>query len=568
MAFLTGKYRAKARSSTVLGALIGGLAFAPLALAERPNIVLIVADDMGYTDLGVTGGEIDTPNLDQMAQQGLLISDFQVTPQCSPTRSMMLSGTDSHLAGMGQMAEWKKAPNQQGQPGYVGYLRDDVMPISETLKNVGYNTYMVGKWHLGLDEPHMPHNRGFEQSFVLLQGGASHFGTQKGYTPEKPIAPYRDNGKEVESLPKDFFSTDFYTDKVIEYIDADRNGDSKEDKPFFAYVAYTAPHWPLQAPDSWIDKYKGRYDQGFEALAQERSERAKALGLFPEDAAPYAFTPLKIHNAWDSLSDEQKAVSSRKMEIYAAMVANMDFNIGRLLQHLKEIGEYDNTLFVFMSDNGPEGGNPINIWKRYGEQVAADWKATYDLSLENLGRPNSFAAYQEWAQASAGPFRDFKGTVTEGGIRSPLIVKYPGGVMGKVNTTALTTVMDLAPTFLDVAGAEHPATYNGIKIYPHKGKSLMPMIRGEAEAVHYSDYAVGVEIDEKQALRKGDWKLVWVKKGPVKTDGWQLFNIASDPGETTNLADANPDKLAEMKQEWERYVAENGLVIAEWPEQN
>lgn len=564
MASLTGKYRAKARSSTLLGALIGGLAFAPLALAERPNIVLIVADDMGYTDLGVTGGEIDTPNLDQMAQQGLLISDFQVTPQCSPTRSMMLSGTDSHLAGMGQMAEWKKAPNQQGQPGYVGYLRDDVMPISETLKNAGYNTYMVGKWHLGLDEPHMPHNRGFEQSFVLLKGGASHFGTQKGYAPDQPIAPYRDNGKEVESLPEDFFSTDFYTDKVIEYIDEGKS----DDKPFFAYVAYTAPHWPLQAPDSWIDKYKGRYAEGYEQLAQQRIERAKELGLFPEDATPYSFKPLKIHNSWDSLTEEQKAVSSRKMEIYAAMVANMDFNIGRLQQHLKDIGEYDNTLFVFMSDNGPEGGNPLNIWKRYGEQVAADWKATYDLSLENLGRPNSFGAYQEWAQASAGPFRDFKGTVTEGGIRSPLIVKYPGGVMGKVNTTALTTVMDLAPTFLDVAGAEHPETYNGIKIYPHKGKSLMPMIKGEAEAVHDGDYAVGVEIAEKQAVRKGDWKLVWVKKGPVKTDGWQLFNIAQDPGETTNLADANPDKLAEMKQEWERYVAENGLVIAEWPEQN
>ncbi|NVK40130.1 MAG: arylsulfatase [Oceanospirillaceae bacterium] len=564
MAFLTGKYRAGVRSRALLGALIGGLVFSPLAAAERPNIVLIVADDMGYTDLGVTGGEIDTPNLDKMAHEGLLISDFQVSPQCSPTRSMMLSGTDSHLAGMGQMAEWKKAPNQQGQPGYVGYLRDDVMPISETLKNAGYRTYMVGKWHLGLEEPHLPHNRGFEKSFVMLKGGASHFGTQKGYTPDKPIAPYRDNGEEVESLPKDFFSTDFYTDKVIEYIDEDRN----DDKPFFAYVAYTAPHWPIQAPDSWIDKYKGRYAQGYEKLEQQRTERAKALGLFPEDATPYAFTPLSIHKSWDSLTDEQKAVSSRKMEIYAAMVANMDFNIGRLLEHLKEIGEYDNTLFVFMSDNGPEGGNPINIWKRYGEKAASDWKATYDLSPENMGRPNSFAAYQEWAQASAGPFRDFKGTVTEGGIRSPLIVKYPGGVTGKVNTTALTTVMDLAPTFLEVAGAEHPATYNGIEIYPHKGKSLMPMIRGEAEAVHDGDYAVGVEIAEKQALRKGDWKLVWVKIGPVKTDGWQLFNVAKDPGETTNLADANPDKLAEMKQEWERYVAENGVVIAEWPEQN
>ncbi len=540
-------------------AFTASLAASGAVAQDRPNIMLIVADDLGYTDIGVMGSEIDTPVLDDLAAAGTLFTDLMVTPQCSSTRSMLLSGTDSHLAGLGQMAEWKKSPNQEGQPGYIGYLNDDVVSVATTLGEAGYDTFMVGKWHLGRDIGYGPHNRGFDHSFAMEVGVASHFDTRKGYTPSEPLAPYIEDGNAVLELPEGFYSTDFYTDKMIEYLD------TESENPFFAYVAYTSPHWPLQAPDDWLDKYAGRYDEGYEVQKVRRSESLRDKGLFPAEAEIGPFIPGGGQRPWDSLTDEEKAISSRSMEIHAAMVANMDWNIGRLLDYLKETGRYDNTLVLFMSDNGADQGNPTNIWNRYGEEAKAEWSATYDWSLENMGRPNSYVSFQEWAQGSNGPLRHFKGVTSEGGIRSMFIAKPVGGMPAGNVSDAFITVMDLAPTFLELAGAEHPAEWNGHPVYPHKGKSLLPLVDGSAEQLHDADYIAGVEINQKQAVRKGDWKIVWLKDGPFKSESWQLFNLAEDPGETTDLAASDPEKLEEMIAAWNSYVEDSHLILAPWP---
>ncbi|WP_377768742.1 sulfatase-like hydrolase/transferase [Paracoccus aurantiacus] len=341
--------------------------------------MVILADDLGYTDLGVTGGEIDTPNLDSLAGSGMLFTNVAVAPSCSPTRSMLMSGTDAHLAGLGLMYEMPKAPNQLGQPGYIGHLNDSVVAFPAVLQAADYSTFMVGKWHLGMDEGYLPNDRGFDQSFVMGVGGSDHFALQKGVGPDRPISPYFDNGVPVEKLPEGFYSTDFYTDRMIEYL-----GDGSEE-PFFAYVAYTSPHWPLQAPEDWIDRYAGRYDEGYEVLLEQRIESMTDLGLFPENAPINEFVVGGNQRPWDSLSDEEKARSSRSKEIYAAMVANLDWNIGRLIDHLKETGEYDNTLILFLSDNGPDEKDPRFIWGMFPEDVHSRTQNDPDSSTGNCG---------------------------------------------------------------------------------------------------------------------------------------------------------------------------------------
>lgn len=516
------------------------------ATDSRPNILLIVADDLGYTDLGVYGSEIDTPNLDQLASDGLILTDFHNQAVCAPTRAAILSGTDNHNAG-GAMHQ---APNQRDIAGYESYLNEDVVAFPALLKQSGYSTYWAGKWHLGNELHQTPNARGFDRSFALMEGYASHYSDATRGTPDSS-AEYFEDGELVNQLPADFYSTNFYTDYIIDAIDQD----SAEGKPWFAFLGYTAPHWPLQASDADIAKYKGYYDEGYEVLRENRIAGGKAKGVIPEEATMYP--RLEAVAAWDSLSDEEKAISSKEMEIYAAMVDVVDQNVGRLIDHLKATGQYNNTFILFISDNGAEG------IRRGGRG--------WDDSLENMGRLNSYVSYgPEWATAGVGVMRYFKSLSSEGGTRGPAFVHYAGVSKKGEISDAFTSVVDLAPTFLELAGVTHPEFgYNGRPLQPLQGESLVPLALGDADSVRPDDFVFAWEVFGHLAVRKGDWKLLRLTTTPSersqplaeRADEWELFDMRVDPGETNDLSAEFPEKVAELQQAWQGYSLEHGLIV-------
>jgi len=521
----------------------------PTAAADtRPNILLIVADDLGYSDLGAFGGEIDTPHLDQLVRDGRILTSHYVGATCSPTRSMLMSGTDNHLAGLGNMAELL-TPSQVGQPGYEGYLNPQSLAMPEVLRDAGYHTYMAGKWHLGTSVATGPKARGFESAFVLLGGAGSHFAPVAG----KPIvadlaAQYRD-GDDLVSLPASFYSSDSYTDQLISYIDANK-GDGK---PFLAYAAYTAPHWPLQAKAEDIDRYKGRYDAGYDVIRQARIDKQKSLGLLPADWQPNPRLPVTdTLPDWAHLSPDQKATEARKMEVYAAMVNNLDRNIGRLIQHLKDIGAYDNTLIFFQSDNGAEAAAspfPNN--------------PNTDNSLANIGRPLSNVGYGgRWAEVSATPFRLFKGYQTEGGIVAPAIVRMPKQAAGRAPLTQVTRAMDLLPTFMALAGVSNPgSTYQGHTVHPVTGVSLLPALDGREAQVRPAGTLLAGELFGSRFVRRDHWKMVSLMS-PVGNEQWQLFDLNSDRGEIYDLASVRSDIVSELSQGWDLYAQQTGVIYS------
>jgi arylsulfatase len=512
---------------------ISALAFAGSILAQaqaaepRPNILLVMADDMGWTDIGSFGSEIDTPNLDVLAAEGVKFSDFHVSISCSPTRSMLMSGTDNHLAGLGTMGEMI-APEQRGEPGYEGYLNDRVVSLAAVLRDGGYHTYMAGKWHLGHDPDQFPHARGFERSFSMLLGGASYWNDMFGMLAEmEPVAEYVMDDKRLDELPADFYATRSYTDFLIDAIRENR-GDGK---PFLAYLALTAPHDPLHVPEPWLSKYRGQYDDGYEALRTKRASAAKGMGLFPGDAATSDRHPMT--RAWASLSEEEKALEARGMEVYAGLVENMDFHFGRVVTFLKDIGEYDNTIVVFLSDNGP------NPWysEDYPGNLGSEWFAQFDNGVENIGHPMSHHAYgMGWGSASSGPLDRFKMTVAEGGIRSPLLIDGPG-VQGGRQVDAFAYVWDLMPTLLDMAGVQHPKEFRGQEIEPMMGRSLSEILSGSQTELYGEDEYISGEMLNGKWTRKGDFKAVSVAP-PYGSGEWQLYDLAEDPGETRDLAKA------------------------------
>ena len=518
------------------------------AADKQPNFLIILADDLGYSDISSFGGEIATPNIDALANEGMRLTNFHAAPTCSPTRSMLMSGTDSHMAGLGNMGELIQ-PFQRDQPGYEGYLNDRVASIAEVLGAGGYNTYTVGKWHLGRTEDTSPAARGFDRSYILVQGGASHFDDQFAIISNDPVAIYREDGKQV-SAPEGFYSSQFYTDTLLEYIDTGR----KNGKPFFALLSYTSPHWPLHVPDEWLDKYEGRYSAGYDAIRQERLARMKQMGLLPEQVQ--ASLPMAGGlPSWDQLTEEQKKIEARSMEIYAAMVDNMDHHIGRVIDYLKATGEYDNTFILFFSDNGADGNSPQDL---PGNDV---WMKDFDNSLANMGRRGSFIAYgPQWAQVSTTPFPFFKGLTSQGGIQVPAIIRHPDvSKPGSINN-ALSHVMDVMPTFLDMAGIKPPeGTFNGRQVAPIEGVSMRPILQNKA----MPERAIGWELFGRKALRKGDWKINNMNP-PYGTAEWQLYNLADDPAESRNLAARHPDKLAELLQDWEAYVARNNVLMGEF----
>jgi arylsulfatase len=516
---------------------------------DRPNVLLIVIDDMGYSDIAPFGAEIRTPSLDRLAAGGIRFSDFYVGPACSPTRSMLMSGTDNHIAGMGTNAEGM-APNQRGQPGYEGYLNRQVVSVASLLRGAGYHTYMAGKWHLGEEPEHDPSRRGFEKAYALLQGGASHFDDEwmmcADYTPI-----YRENGVRVH-VPRGFYSSEFYTDKLIEYIDG-----QDDDAPFFAYLAFTAVHDPLHLPDDWLDRYEGHYDAGYDAVRRDRLQRMKDMGLVPEGTALGPW--LGLTPRWEDLEPEQRKREARRMEIYAAMVENTDHHVGRMLDHLRASGRLGNTLVVVFSDNGANG-MPMHAYPNTDEAWV---ERNSDNRLGNWGRRGSrIAQGMGWAQASVTPFRLFKGFIAEGGIRSPLIISGPGVVGAGDIKDAHAHVMDLAPTFLDLAGAAYPASYEGRSVAPLRGSSLVPLLTGKSDAVHPDDEPIGWEMLGWRALRMGQWKITWLD-APFGSSNWQLFDLSNDPGETTDLAEEQTAQLQRLLSLWDDYEREVGVIYAE-----
>lgn len=512
--------------------------------AARPNILLIVADDLGYADLSIFGSEIPTPNIDSLARKGVLLTNFYANMACSPTRAMLMSGTDSHLAGLGVMGR-PSNPVQKGEPGYEGYLNFRVASLANLLKDAGYHTYMTGKWHLGDTVETGPRARGFEKSFISIDG-ASHLGGLSWNGPG--LAPYRD-GDELVTVGEDFYTTRFYTNRMIDYIESGR----KDDKPFFAYLAYTAPHWPLQAPRESIKKFAGQYDDGYEALYRRRFEKMKALGFIPEDASE--LPPVAGQPAWSDLTQDQQRIESRKMEIYAAMVSDLDSYIGKVIDYLKSTGEFDNTFIFFMSDNGPEAQ------RRDLAAPLSDWVAKCcDNSYENLGNSDSYVMYgPNWARASSTAFYRAKGTGFEGGIHVPAFAYRPGHIEGGGRNDQFSTVMDLLPTLLDLAGAEHPEeTYKGRPILPVKGRSMLPALNNPEAPVHDASAYVGWELFDHRAIRQGEWKLVW-DAAEGENASWALFNLADDPQEQNDLSEAEPQRLKALISLWKQYHAENGL---------
>jgi arylsulfatase A-like enzyme len=524
--------------------------------ARRPNIVVILADDMGYSDMGMFGSEIKTPNLDALASNGTRFTNFYTHASCSPSRSMLLSGVDTHLNGLGNMDEWT-SPNQEGKPGYEGNLNDRVVTLPQLLKDAGYHTYMVGKWHLGKSPDKIPAARGFERDFSLLDGMGSYW-DMTNMTALTPNSLFTEDGKYLTKLPKNYYATQTYTDKLISFID----GNHADGKPFFAFVSHQAPHDPYHLPRDWRNRHVGQYDFGWDFLRQQRLKRQKELGIVVDStelAERMWFVP-----DYSLLAPATRAVLGKKMELYAGLVENLDFHIGRLIDHLKQIGEYENTIFIVFGDNGAEGND-------LGEMIAgtpgtrdylffaSKWS---NINPNAWGDPGSYVGYGPgWAQVSMTPFSQYKGWLAEGGIRNALIVSGPIDKLpkGQINR-GLMFIADIMPTMLEVSGASYPKTLAGKDVPPLIGKSWIPVLSGQVPSPRSEKDYLAWELFGNRALRQGDWKIRW-EFTPMGKSDWELYNIVEDPAERNDLAAARPEKVKEMLLLWDDYVKKNNVIL-------
>lgn len=536
-------------------------------MPNRPNILIIVADDLGYSDLGAFGGEIDTPSLDALAKRGTRLTGFYVAPTCSPTRAMLLTGSDHHEVGLGTMAEIL-TPRERGAPGYEGYLTQRAATLAERMRDAGYATLMSGKWHLGAASGQTPASRGFDHSFALLQGAHNHFGAdQEGaYLAAGAASDYQLDGQPVR-YPVGAYSADYFTDRMIAFL-----SEPRARKPFFAYLTFTQPHWPLQAPAGLIAKYRGRYADGPDALREQRLQRMKKMGLIPTGVMAHPVTHPVNSPEWSSLSPADRAIESRKMEVYAAMVDRMDQNIGRVISTLRTSGQLDDTIIIFMSDNGPEGmimNRPPVLKSGLSKSVNID----VDNSLDNLGNASSYASYGPWwAQAGSAPYQGTKEDTTEGGIHSPAIVAGPGVLAGKL-TGALLHVTDITPTVLDVAHIAMTDTVAGKKVLRPEGRSWAALLAGHTTSVRSAQDVTGWELFYQRAIRRGNMKAVFLpyalplfqskQRKPGELVQWQLFDLGRDPGETHDLAAEQPGLLRNLVLDWQNYAAEKGVVLLE-----
>ena len=531
----------------LLLSIFGSAVPAGAAEPRRPNIVVIVADDWGFSDVGSFGSEIATPNLDALARSGMRFSNFHVAAECSPTRAMLMTGVDSHRTGVGAMRE-SVPRSHYGKPGYLTVLKQNVVTVSSLLQEGGYRTYAVGKWHVGKEPYNLPNARGFDRSLVQGDSGSDNWETDKRYMALTDKVYWFENGKEV-AMPKDYYSSEYYVSRTIDYL----RQDVASNKPFYAYLAFQANHIPVQAPREFIDKYRGVYKDGWTALRKARRDRAAALGLVPRDA-PMVTMPTTTD--WDALSPEQKQYEVRRMEVYAGMADAMDHHVGRLVAYLKESGQYDNTVFVFLSDNGSEASDP------YAITSARLWLATeYTNDLEKLGDKGAYGTIgPSWASASASPLSTYKFYSGEGGVRTPLIVSGVPGMRSDAVYPKFAHVKDIAPTLLDLAGVQHPGTqYKGQSVEAMTGRSLMPVLKSTDVRAHPVDEPVGYELSGNMAVYRGDLKLTR-NMAPVGDGQWHLYDIVKDPGETQDLQSSQPDAFQRMRADYDAYAQANGVL--------
>jgi len=517
----------------VAAPLLGCLPAARLAAqsksTDKPNIVLIMADDMGYSDIGCYGGEIHTPNLDRLAAQGLRFSQFYNGARCCPTRASLLTGLYAHQAGIGHMV------GDRGYPAYQGYLNDSCVTIAEALRPAGYRTLMSGKWHVGEARPCWPTNRGFDRYFGLISGAANYFDPSK--TKAKGVQRKMALDGRAYTPPKEgFYMTDAFTDHAVKFLDEA----GRDERPFFLYLPYTAPHWPLHAWPEDIAKYKGKYGKGWDQLRQERRQRMIELGLIRDT---WAMSP-RDTTTWPWADEKDKDLLDLKMAVYAAQIERMDAGIGRVLKKIEAMGRRDNTLVMFLADNGgcAEGG-PVGFDNRKNglPPGGVDSYMSYGLS---------------WANASNTPFRRYKHWVHEGGIATPFIASWPAVIKnGGTITHEVGHIIDVMATCVDAAGAEYPRTHKGKAVTPLEGKSLVPIFRNGTRAGHE---AVFWEHEGNRAVRQGRWKLVSAHRGV-----WELYDLEADRTELNDLSAKHPDKAEELKALYQAWAKR--CHVQPWP---
>ncbi len=488
------------------------------AATKRPNIVLIMADDMGFSDVGCYGGELETPHLDKLANNGIRFTHFYNTARCCPTRSALMTGLYNHQAGIGHMV------NDRGLPAYQGYLNDKCVTIAEALKPAGYQTLMAGKWHVGENRPHWPCDRGFDRYFGLISGASNYWkldGPRKMALDNEPYRPPSD-GK--------FYMTDAFTDHAVKFVDEA----SGKPNPFFLYLAYTAPHWPLHAWPEDIARFRGKYKKGWDVLREERHRRQLSMGivdkkwpLTPRDPKVPAWNDAQNKDDWDL-----------RMSVYAAMVYRMDQGIGRLVKKLQDRNELDNTLILFLCDNG--GCAEENIG---GEREGVP-----------AGPAESFTSYRTpWANASNTPFRLYKHWVHEGGIASPLIAHWPARIKQKGTLTDQPGhLIDVMATAVDIGGATYPSTFKGKSVTPLEGRSLAPVFDGKKRPGHPAIYW---EHEGNRAVREGKWKMVSRYPGE-----WELYDLEADRTELNNLAGKDPRRVERMSKMYQGWADKVGAV--------
>lgn len=518
---------------------------------RRPNVVLIIADDWGFTDVGAFGSEIATPNLDALAQRGVRFSNFHVSASCSPTRAMLLTGVDNHRNGVGNMHE--TIPREhKGRPGYLSVLDTNVVTIASLLRDAGYRTYASGKWHVGKEPHNLPPARGFDRSIIQGDSGSDNWETARRYLDLTDKVYWFEDGLPAR-MPAEYYSSQYFVDRLIGFLRDEPAGSARSSQPFFAYLAFQANHIPLQAPREFIDRYKGRYDAGWHALRQARRDRAAELGIIPKDTA---MAEMQSTERWETLSAADQRYQARRMEVYAGMAEAMDHHLGRLVNHLKQTGEFEHTVFVFLSDNGAEASDPYAVF------LGRLWlDFFYRRDFDSLGAKGGYSIIgPSWASAAASPLSTYKFYSGEGGIRVPLIVSGPTGAIANSIHHSFAHVNDIAPTLLELAGVPQPAGhYQGRAVEPMTGASLLAVIRGQAQRVHAEDKAIGYELSGNQALFKGDLKLL--RNIPPVGDGqWRLFDIRRDPGETRDLSTQMPERRAQMLADYDAWAKVHGVL--------
>ncbi len=557
-------------SLTATPSLISGaknqFAFAQPAATDtggkRPNILVIMGDDLGFSDIGSFGSEISTPNLDALAKEGKILSNYHTDPVCSPARVALLTGIDNHIGGIGTMFE-NIAPNQVNKTGYETYINNRVVTVAELLKDAGYHTLMSGKWHLsgeGNQNGSSPFDRGFKDVLTSLPSGLQHFNGDAYYAGGHPI--FMRNDKVVPRPDNGTYSNDLYTNTLLDQI----NKYKDDGKPLFMYLSFQVAHSPFQAPQEFIKKYEGVYDVGYDKIREQRFEKQKELGIWtPDTKLPQR---LPQGQAWDNLSSDTKATRAKILEVHAAMIENMDYNIGKVVQYLKDNGLYDNTLIMFTSDNGSSEPSEMKDLAVTGSNTAEAnaFFNSFDNNVTNIGNANSLVNYGEWGTApSVSPFSYFKASQGEGGVRSPFVIKLPnaGNQTQTEIVKAFVHVNDVAPTFLEYAGVQHPgSTYKGHPVHAIMGKSLKPLLENKVTEVYADDEPVAQEMFNNTAVWMGDWKAV-NNMQPIGDGKWHLFNTTSDLGENTDLAGQHPEILQKLVDYYDKFAKDVGVIVPE-----